>query len=115
MSIRPSQSIPSLWSGCMSDLPRDALTRLGYAALLRAGAFVTRRWSRDMCTRDLNRLMRLNQRFEYRMVGVNTASFSDSAVQFGGWKQSGLGREGSPHRVDDYMELKHVCFGNLAR
>lgn len=45
---------------------------------------------------------------------MNTASFSGSPILFGGWKQSGLGREGSRHGVDDYMEFKYVCFGNLA-
>ncbi|MDN7177193.1 aldehyde dehydrogenase family protein [Caballeronia sp. SEWSISQ10-4 2] len=63
---------------------------------------------------DLNHAMRLNDRLEYGMVGVNTASFGGAPIPFGGWKQSGLGREESRHGVDDYMELKYVCFGNLA-
>jgi aspartate-semialdehyde dehydrogenase len=58
--------------------------------------------------------MQLNQRLEYGMVGVNTASFSGSPTPFGGWKQSGLGREASRPGVDDHMELKYICFGNLA-
>lgn len=48
------------------------------------------------------------------MVGVNTASFTGPPIPFGGWKQSGLGREGSRHGIEEFMELKYVCFGDLA-
>ena len=43
------------------------------------------------------------------MVGVNTGLISNEMAPFGGVKQSGLGREGSRHGIDDYMELKYVC------
>ena len=65
-------------------------------------------------TRDLNRAMRLTDRLEYGMVAVNTASFTGAPIPFGGWKQSGLGREGSRHGLCEYLEAKYVCFGNLA-
>lgn len=65
-------------------------------------------------TRDLNRAMRLSDTLEYGMVGVNTASFTGAPIPFGGWKQSGLGREGSRHGLQEFMELKYVCFGGLA-
>lgn len=65
-------------------------------------------------TRDLKRAMRLSDALEYGMVGVNTASFTGGPIPFGGWKQSGLGREGSRHGLQEFMELKYVCFGGLA-
>ncbi|MDV4179275.1 NAD-dependent succinate-semialdehyde dehydrogenase [Rhizobium brockwellii] len=65
-------------------------------------------------TRDLKRAMRLSDSLEYGMIGVNTASFTGAPVPFGGWKQSGLGREGSRHGLREFMELKYVCFGGLA-
>jgi len=65
-------------------------------------------------TNDLRRALRLSDRMEYGMVGVNTTSFTGAPVPFGGWKQSGLGREGSRHGLAEFMELKYVCFGDLA-
>ncbi len=65
-------------------------------------------------TRDINRALRLTDALEYGMVGVNTASFTGAPIPFGGWKQSGLGREGSRHGLLEFMELKYVCFGGLA-
>ncbi|MBT1516790.1 NAD-dependent succinate-semialdehyde dehydrogenase [Bradyrhizobium sp. SRL28] len=65
-------------------------------------------------TDSLRRALRLSERLEYGMVGINTASFTGPPIPFGGWKQSGLGREGSRHGLAEYMELKYVCFGDLA-
>ncbi|MER8798096.1 NAD-dependent succinate-semialdehyde dehydrogenase [Mesorhizobium sp. M0984] len=65
-------------------------------------------------TRDLNRAMRLSDRLEYGMVAVNTPKFTGAPVPFGGWKQSGLGREGSRHGLAEYLEPKYVCIGNIA-
>ena len=65
-------------------------------------------------TSDLRRTLRVTEALEYGMVGVNTASFTGPPVPFGGWKQSGLGREGSRHGLAEYMELKYVCFGDIA-
>lgn len=65
-------------------------------------------------TRDLNRAMRLADRLEYGMVAVNTPKFTGAPIPFGGWKQSGLGREGSRHGIVEYLEPKYTCFGNLA-
>ncbi|WP_455921195.1 NAD-dependent succinate-semialdehyde dehydrogenase [Pseudomonas putida] len=64
-------------------------------------------------TQNLNRAMRVSDALEYGMVGVNTASFTGAPIPFGGWKASGLGREGSRHGLDEFMELKYTCFGNL--
>lgn len=64
-------------------------------------------------TDSLRRALRLSERIECGMVGINTASFTGPPIPFGGWKQSGLGREGSRHGLAEYMELKYVCFGDL--
>lgn len=64
-------------------------------------------------TDSLRRALRLSEQIEYGMVGVNTASFTGPPIPFGGWKQSGIGREGSRHGLAEYMELKYVCFGDL--
>lgn len=65
-------------------------------------------------TQDLRRAMRLTDQLEYGMVAVNTPKFTGAPIPFGGWKQSGLGREGSRHGISEYLEAKYVCFGNLA-
>lgn len=66
-------------------------------------------------TDDLRRSLRITEALEYGMIGVNTASFTGPPIPFGGWKQSGLGREGSRHGLSEYMELKYICFGNFAK
>jgi succinate-semialdehyde dehydrogenase/glutarate-semialdehyde dehydrogenase/aspartate-semialdehyde dehydrogenase len=65
-------------------------------------------------TNDLGRAMRLTERLDYGMVAVNTPKFTGPPIPFGGWKQSGLGREGSRHGIAEYLEPKYVCIGNLA-
>lgn len=64
-------------------------------------------------TDSLRRALRLSEQIECGMLGINTASFTGPPIPFGGWKQSGLGREGSRHGIAEYMELKYVCFGDL--
>ncbi|MEE9388499.1 MAG: NAD-dependent succinate-semialdehyde dehydrogenase [Paracoccaceae bacterium] len=58
---------------------------------------------------DLSRVIRVQEALEYGMVGVNTGLISTEVAPFGGVKQSGLGREGSHHGMDDYLELKYIC------
>jgi aspartate-semialdehyde dehydrogenase len=65
-------------------------------------------------TADLGQAMRLTERLEYGMVAVNTPKFTGAPIPFGGWKQSGLGREGSRHGLAEYLEPKYICFGSLA-
>ena len=48
------------------------------------------------------------------MVGINTGMISTEVAPFGGVKQSGLGREGSSHGIDEFLEVKYLCFGGLA-
>jgi succinate-semialdehyde dehydrogenase / glutarate-semialdehyde dehydrogenase len=64
-------------------------------------------------TRDLARSWRVSEALEYGIVGLNTGIISTPEAPFGGWKQSGLGREGSRHGILDYTELKYVCVGGI--
>ena len=59
--------------------------------------------------RDLSRVTRVAEALEYGMVGINTGLISTEVAPFGGVKQSGLGREGSRHGMDDYLEMKYIC------
>jgi succinate-semialdehyde dehydrogenase/glutarate-semialdehyde dehydrogenase len=59
--------------------------------------------------RDIGRITRVQEALEYGMVGVNTGIISTEVAPFGGIKQSGLGREGSHHGMDDYLEMKYIC------
>lgn len=59
--------------------------------------------------KDLSRVYKVAEALEYGIVGVNTGIISTEVAPFGGVKQSGLGREGSHHGMDDYMEMKYVC------
>ena len=61
--------------------------------------------------RDLSRVWRVGEALEAGMVGINTGLISTEVAPFGGVKQSGLGREGSRHGLDDYMEIKYLCMG----
>jgi succinate-semialdehyde dehydrogenase len=62
-----------------------------------------------VCTRDLSRALRMSEALEYGMVAINTERFTGPPIPFGGMKQSGLGREGSRHGLDEYTEIKYVC------
>lgn len=66
-------------------------------------------------TRDLARSWRVQEALEYGLIGVNTGLISTEVAPFGGVKESGLGREGSRHGIDDYTELKYVCVGGLSQ
>ncbi len=62
-------------------------------------------------TRDLSRAFRISEALEYGMVGVNDTAISCAQAPFGGIKQSGFGREGSRHGLDEYTNLKYVSIG----
>jgi succinate-semialdehyde dehydrogenase / glutarate-semialdehyde dehydrogenase len=66
-------------------------------------------------SRDIGRIFRVGEALEYGMVGVNTGLISTAEVPFGGVKQSGLGREGSHHGIEDYVEVKYLCLGDIQR
>ncbi len=62
-------------------------------------------------SQDVNQCFRVSEHLEAGMVGVNSGLISNASAPFGGIKQSGLGREGSKYGLDEYMEIKYVCFG----
>ena len=64
-------------------------------------------------SRDLDRVWRVAEALQYGMVGVNTGIISNAAAPFGGVKDSGYGREGSRHGIEDYLAIKYVCMGGL--
>ncbi|PRY92717.1 succinate semialdehyde dehydrogenase [Hasllibacter halocynthiae] len=59
--------------------------------------------------KDLGRVTKVSEALEYGIVGVNTGIISTEVAPFGGVKQSGLGREGSTHGIDEFLEMKYVC------
>ncbi len=61
-------------------------------------------------SRDVGRCWRLGEALEYGMVGINTGMISNEAAPFGGIKQSGIGREGSKYGIEEYLEVKYLCF-----
>ena len=64
-------------------------------------------------SRDIGRIFRVGEALEYGMVGVNTGLISTAEVPFGGVKHSGLGREGARQGMEDYVELKYLCLGDI--
>ena len=64
-------------------------------------------------SRDIGRVMRVAERLESGIVGVNTGLISTAEAPFGGVKQSGLGREGSKYGLDDFLEIKYICLGGI--
>lgn len=62
---------------------------------------------------NLKRVWRVAEALEYGMVGINTGRMSSEAAPFGGVKQSGIGREGSRHGIEDYLEMKYHCMGGI--
>jgi succinate-semialdehyde dehydrogenase/glutarate-semialdehyde dehydrogenase len=64
-------------------------------------------------TRDVGRAWRVGEALEYGLVGCNAGMISNEVAPFGGMKQSGLGREGSKYGIDEYLEIKYLCFGGM--
>ena len=64
-------------------------------------------------SRDIGRIWRAAERLECGMVGINTGLISNEVAPFGGVKQSGLGREGSHYGIEEFVEVKYLCFGGL--
>lgn len=64
-------------------------------------------------TRDLSRAWRVAEDLEVGMVGVNTGLISTEVAPFGGVKESGMGREGSRHGLEDYLEMKYICMSGI--
>ncbi len=66
-------------------------------------------------SRDVGRIFRVAEALEYGMVGINAGVIATEHVPFGGVKQSGLGREGSRHGMDEYLEMKYLCLGDILK
>ena len=66
-------------------------------------------------SRDVGRIFRVSEALEYGMVGINVGILATEHVPFGGVKQSGLGREGSHLGIDDYVEIKYLCIGDILK
>ena len=66
-------------------------------------------------SRDVGRIYRVAEALEYGMVGINVGILATEHVPFGGVKQSGLGREGSHWGMDDYLEMKYLCIGDVLK
>lgn len=64
-------------------------------------------------TKDVSRIWRVSEAIDYGMVGVNEVAISSEVIPFGGVKESGQGREGSKYGLDDYLETKYICMGDL--
>jgi len=64
-------------------------------------------------SRDNGRIWRVSEGLEYGIVGVNTGIISTEVAPFGGVKESGIGREGSKYGMDDFLEIKYVCMGEV--
>jgi len=64
-------------------------------------------------SRDIGRIWRVSEGLEYGIVGVNAGIISTEVAPFGGVKESGLGREGSKYGLDDFMEVKYLCMGDV--
>jgi succinate-semialdehyde dehydrogenase/glutarate-semialdehyde dehydrogenase len=64
-------------------------------------------------SQDVNRCWRVGEALEFGMVGINEGLFSTEVAPFGGWKESGLGREGASEGLSEYLETKYLCFGGV--
>jgi succinate-semialdehyde dehydrogenase/glutarate-semialdehyde dehydrogenase len=63
--------------------------------------------------RDIARVWRVAEALEYGIVGINTGLISTEVAPFGGVKESGLGREGSKYGMEEFVEIKYLCFGGI--
>ena len=64
-------------------------------------------------SRDIGRVWRVGEGLEYGIVGINEGIISSEVVPFGGVKESGLGREGSHHGVEEFLEIKYMLMGGV--
>lgn len=64
-------------------------------------------------SRDIGRIWRVAEQLEYGIVGINTGIISTEVAPFGGMKESGIGREGSHYGLDEFLEVKYMCMGDI--
>ncbi|KAJ7376558.1 Succinate-semialdehyde dehydrogenase, mitochondrial [Desmophyllum pertusum] len=62
-------------------------------------------------SQDMSQIWRVAEAMDVGMIGVNEGIISSEIAPFGGWKQSGLGREGSKYGIEEYLEIKYICLG----
>ena len=66
-------------------------------------------------SRDIGRIWRVAEALEYGIVGINEGIIWIETAPFGGMKESGIGREGSKHGIEEFLEVKYLCMGNIDR
>ena len=66
-------------------------------------------------SRDIGRIWRVAEALEYGIVGINEGIISTEVAPFGGMKESGIGREGAHHGLDEFLEVKYMCMGGIDR
>lgn len=66
-------------------------------------------------SQDVSQIWRVAEAMDVGMVGVNEGIISSEIAPFGGWKQSGLGREGSKYGIEEYLEIKYICLGGISQ
>ncbi|MCG6507193.1 aldehyde dehydrogenase family protein, partial [Vibrio parahaemolyticus] len=64
-------------------------------------------------TNNIHRAFHIAEKLEYGMVGINEGLISNEVAPFGGVKQSGFGREGAKQGIDEYLNIKYLCFGGF--
>ena len=64
-------------------------------------------------SRDVSQVWRVSEQLECGLVGINDGAISSETIPFGGIKQSGMGREGSKYGLEDYLNIKYTCIGNI--
>lgn len=60
-------------------------------------------------SQNIGRIWRVSEQLEYGIVGINEGIISNEIAPFGGWKESGLGREGSKYGIEEFLEIKYLC------
>jgi succinate-semialdehyde dehydrogenase / glutarate-semialdehyde dehydrogenase len=63
-------------------------------------------------TNNINRIFHVAEQLDYGIIGINTGRTSNEVAPFGGFKQSGIGREGSKYGIEDYLEIKYICLNS---
>ena len=64
-------------------------------------------------SRDIGRIWRVGEALEYGMIGINEGLIATEATPFGGFKESGIGRESGKYGIEEYLEVKYLCMGGI--
>jgi len=64
-------------------------------------------------SRDIQRIWRMAEALEYGILGINTGIISAESAPFGGMKESGIGREGGKYGIEEFLEIKYLCLGEI--